>query len=150
MPYLYLAIAVAFETIGTSAMQASQQFTRLWPSVLVVVGYAISFYFMALTLRFMPVGIVYALWSGLGIILIALIGYAVFGQKLDLPAIAGLGLIIAGIVVIQLFSNATSNFFQTQRRISLSRRLFLSPNILGVWGQSPQLGVAKGGATPRL
>ena len=109
MPYLYLAIAVAFETIGTSAMQASQQFTRLWPSVLVVVGYAISFYFMALTLRFMPVGIVYALWSGLGIILIALIGYAVFGQKLDLPAIAGLGLIIAGIVVIQLFSNAPAN-----------------------------------------
>ena len=109
MPYLYLAIAVAFETIGTSAMQASQQFTRLWPSVLVVVGYAISFYFMALTRRFMPVGIVYALWSGLGIILIALIGYAVFGQKLDLPAIAGLGLIIAGIVVIQLFSNATAH-----------------------------------------
>ena len=109
MPYLYLAIAVAFEAIGTSAMQASQQFTRLWPSVLVVVGYAISFYFMALTLRFMPVGIVYALWSGLGIILIALIGYAVFGQKLDLPAIAGLGLIIAGIVVIQLFSNATAH-----------------------------------------
>ena len=109
MPYLYLAIAVAFETIGTSAMQASQQFTRLWPSVLVVVGYAISFYYMALTLRFMPVGIVYALWSGLGIILIALIGYAVFGQKLDLPAIAGLGLIIAGIVVIQLFSNATAH-----------------------------------------
>ena len=109
MPYLYLAIAVAFETIGTSAMQACQQFTRLWPSVLVVVGYAISFYFMALTLRFMPVGIVYALWSGLGIILIALIGYAVFGQKLDLPAIAGLGLIIAGIVVIQLFSNATAH-----------------------------------------
>ena len=109
MPYLYLAIAVAFETIGTSAMQASQQFTRLWPSVLVVVGYAISFYFMALTLRFMPVGIVYALWSGLGIILIALIGYAVFGQKLDFPAIAGLGLIIAGIVVIQLFSNATAH-----------------------------------------
>ena len=109
MPYLYLAIAVAFETIGTSAMQASQQFTRLWPSVLVIIGYAISFYFMALTLRYMPVGIVYALWSGLGIILIALIGYAVFGQKLDLPAIAGLGLIIAGIVVIQLFSNATAH-----------------------------------------
>lgn len=109
MPYLYLALAVAFETIGTSAMQASQQFTRLWPSVLVVVGYAISFYFMALTLKYMPVGIVYALWSGLGIILIALIGYAIFGQKLDLPAVAGLGLIIAGIVVIQLFSNTTAH-----------------------------------------
>lgn len=109
MPYIYLAIAVAFETIGTSAMQASQQFTRLWPSVLVVLGYAISFYFMALTLRYMPVGIVYALWSGLGIILIALIGYAVFGQKLDFPAITGLGLIISGIVVIQLFSNTTAH-----------------------------------------
>ena len=109
MPYLYLAIAVAFETIGTSAMQASQQFTRLWPSVLVIIGYAISFYFMALTLRYMPVGIVYALWSGLGIILIALIGYSIFDQKLDLPAIAGLGLIIAGIVVIQLFSNTTAH-----------------------------------------
>ena len=109
MHYVFLLLAVAAETIGTSALQASQQFTRLWPSVLVIVGYAISFYFMALTLRYMPVGIVYALWSGLGIILIALIGYAVFGQKLDLPAIAGLGLIIAGIVVIQLFSNATAH-----------------------------------------
>ncbi|WP_298677636.1 SMR family transporter [uncultured Lentibacter sp.] len=109
MPYLFLAIAVIFETIGTSAMQASQQFSRFWPSVLVVVGYGISFYFMALTLRYMPVGIVYALWSGLGIVLIATIGYAVFGQKLDGPALLGLGLIIAGIAVIQLFSSTTSH-----------------------------------------
>mgnify|MGYP005993093691 CR=1 FL=1 len=109
MPYLFLAIAVIFETIGTSAMQASQQFSRFWPSVLVVVGYGISFYFMALTLRYMPVGIVDALWSGLGIVLIATIGYAVFGQKLDGPALLGLGLIIAGIAVIQLFSSTTSH-----------------------------------------
>ncbi|MCV2892344.1 SMR family transporter [Lentibacter sp. XHP0401] len=107
MPYIYLAIAVAFETIGTSAMQASQQFTRLWPSVLVVAAYAISFYFLSMVLRFMPVGVVYALWSGLGIVFIAMIGFVVFGQKLDLPAVLGLGLIITGIVVIQLFSNAT-------------------------------------------
>ncbi|MCW1955470.1 SMR family transporter [uncultured Lentibacter sp.] len=109
MPYLYLAIAVAFETIATSAMQASQQFSRLWPSLLVVLGYSISFYFMALTLKYMPVGIVYALWSGLGILLIAVIGYAIFGQKLDLPALTGLALIIAGIAVIQLFSNTTTH-----------------------------------------
>ena len=107
MPYIYLAIAVAFETIGTSAMQASQQFTRLWPSILVVAAYAISFYFLSMVLRFMPVGVVYALWSGLGIVFIAMIGFVVFGQKLDLPAVLGLGLIITGIVVIQLFSNAT-------------------------------------------
>jgi len=107
MPYLYLVLAVVAETIGTSALQASQQFTRLWPSVTVVVAYAVSFYLLSLTLRFMPVGVVYALWSGLGIVLIALIGYAVFGQRLDAPAVIGMALILAGIVVIQLFSSVT-------------------------------------------
>ena len=107
MPYLTLALAVLFETIGTSALQASQQFTRLGPSVLVVVSYGLAFYLLALTLRFMPVGIVYALWSGLGIIFIALIGWLVFRQVLDVPAMIGLALIIAGIAVIQLFSNTT-------------------------------------------
>jgi len=106
-PYLILALAVLFETIGTSALQASQQFTRLWPSVLVVVAYAISFYLLAMTLRVMPVGVVYALWSGLGIILISGIGFVVFQQRLDLPAICGLGLIVLGITVIHLFSNAS-------------------------------------------
>lgn len=104
--YVALFIAVLFETIGTSALQASQQFTRLWPSVLVVAAYALSFYFMAVTLKTMPVGIVYALWSGLGIVLIAFIGFAIFGQRLDLPAVLGLGLIIAGIAVIHLFSKS--------------------------------------------
>ncbi|RFP89123.1 QacE family quaternary ammonium compound efflux SMR transporter [Rhodobacteraceae bacterium 63075] len=107
MHYLYLFFAVLFETIGTSALQASQQFTRLWPSVTVVIAYALSFYLLSLTLRFMPVGVVYALWSGLGIVFIAIIGFAVFGQRLDAPAVLGLSLIITGIIVIQLFSNAT-------------------------------------------
>lgn len=107
--YLMLLLAVTAETIGTTALQASQQFTRLWPSIIVVVGYGFAFYFMALTLRFMPVGIVYAIWSGLGILLIAAIGYIVFGQRLDWPAIAGLGMIISGILVIHLFSNTAGH-----------------------------------------
>lgn len=107
--YLLLFFAVMAETIGTSALQASQQFTRFWPSVLVVVGYGIAFYLMSLTLKVMPVGIVYAIWSGLGIVLIALIGLVVFGQRLDWPALAGLALIISGILVIHLFSGSTSH-----------------------------------------
>ncbi len=109
MHYIYLLLAVAAETIGTSALQASQQFTRLWPSVLVVVAYAISFYLLSMTLKVMPVGVVYALWSGLGIIFIALIGFWVFGQRLDWPAVFGLLLIIAGIVVIQMFSKSVTH-----------------------------------------
>lgn len=104
--YFILALAVLAETIGTTALQASQQFTRLGPSVVMVVAYGISFYLLSITLRTMPVGVVYALWSGLGIILIAAIGRIVFGQQLDLPALLGLGMIIAGIAVIHLFSAA--------------------------------------------
>ena len=107
--YIALAIAVLAETIGTTALQASQQFSRLIPSTVVVVAYALSFYFMAIALKTLPVGIVYALWSGLGIILIAGIGFVVFGQKLDTGAVLGLGLIIAGIGVIHLFSDATAH-----------------------------------------
>ncbi|RYH03489.1 multidrug efflux SMR transporter [Salipiger sp. IMCC34102] len=107
MHYLWLIIAIAFETIGTMALQASQQFSRIGPSALCVVTYAASFYFMALALKVMPVGIVYAIWSGLGIVLIAGFSWVVFGQKLDGPAVAGISLIMAGIVVIQLFSDAS-------------------------------------------
>lgn len=107
--YVYLILAILAETIGTTALQASQQFSRFWPSVLVVVGYGLSFWLMALALRVMPVGIVYAIWSGLGIVLIAAIGFAVFGQRLDTPAIMGMGLIIAGIAVIHLFSDSTQH-----------------------------------------
>lgn len=109
MHYLWLFIAIVTETLGTTALQASQQFTRLWPSVAVVVFYVVSFYFMALALKVMPVGIVYAIWSGLGIVCIAAIGFVVFDQRLDMPAILGLVMIIAGILVIHLFSNAATH-----------------------------------------
>jgi len=109
MHWLYLAVAILFETIGTTALHASQQFSRLGPSLLVVVAYGISFYLLALVLRYIPVGVAYAIWSGLGICLIALIGFVVFGQRLDLPAVIGLTMIIAGIVVIQVFSNSATH-----------------------------------------
>lgn len=105
--YIILILAVMAETAGTSALQASQQFTRFWPSVLVVVAYGLSFFLLSHTLRVMPVGVVYAIWSGLGIVFIAAIGYVIFGQKLDLPALLGMAMILAGIVIIQLFSRAT-------------------------------------------
>ena len=106
--YLYLLTAIVFETIGTSALQASEQFTRPKPVLLTIVCYGATFYFLSLALRTMPVGIAYAIWSGLGIVLIALIGLAWFGQKLDVPALIGLALIIAGVIVINLFSSAVT------------------------------------------
>ena len=109
MPYLILFLAVAAETIGTSALQASQQFTKIGPSILVVVAYAVSFLLLGWVLKFIPVGIAYALWSGLGVVFIAIIGFAVFGQRLDLPALFGMGLILAGILVIHLFSASATH-----------------------------------------
>lgn len=109
MPYLYLIIAVAFETVGTSALKASEGFTRLWPTLLVVAGYGVSFFFLSLVLKSVPVGIAYALWSALGIFFIAIIGWIVFGQRLDFAAILGLALIIASVVVIQVFSSAVQH-----------------------------------------
>ncbi|WP_170570394.1 DMT family transporter [Ruegeria atlantica] len=107
--YLILLLAVVAETIGTTSLQASQQFSRFWPSVLVVIGYGISFYFLGLTLKYMSVGIVYAIWSGLGIVLIAIIGYIVFGQRLDWPAVIGLAMILVGILIIHLFSKTAGH-----------------------------------------
>jgi len=107
--YVYLALAILFETIGTSFLQASQQFTRLLPSVAVLFFYAISFYLLSLVLKVMPVGIAYAIWSGLGIVLITLIGWVVFKQSLDLPAVIGLSLIIAGVIVVNLFSKTVGH-----------------------------------------
>ncbi|WP_426122172.1 DMT family transporter [Pararhizobium sp. PWRC1-1] len=107
MLYAVLVIAIVFEVLGTSAMQAAQHFTKLVPTLIMVVCYAIAFYFLSYTLRVIPVGIAYAIWSGLGIVLISLVGYFVFGQKLDLAAILGLGLIIAGVVVLHVFSKST-------------------------------------------
>jgi small multidrug resistance pump len=103
-----LAIAIVAEVIATSALKASEGFTRPLPLLLTVVGYAVAFYFLALTLRTVPVGIAYAIWSGLGIVLISLIGVLWFRQSLDAPAIAGLILIVAGVVVINAFSNSVA------------------------------------------
>ena len=108
--FVYLFFAVIAETIGTSALQASQQFTRPLPSVVVVVAYALAFYLLSLTLKTMPVGIMYAIWSGqTGIVLIAFIGWGVFGQQLDWPAIFGMAMILGGIVVINLFSETATH-----------------------------------------
>jgi small multidrug resistance pump len=105
MSYLYLAIAIVCEVIGTSALKATEGFTRLGPSIVVVIGYGLAFYFLSLTLRTVPVGVAYAIWSGAGVALITLIGWLVFKQRLDAAAIFGIGLIVAGVVVIQFFSS---------------------------------------------
>ncbi|CAK7257341.1 MULTISPECIES: SMR family transporter [unclassified Shinella] len=105
--YAALVVAIVFEVLGTSAMQAAQHFTRVVPTAMMVVCYAIAFFFLSWSLRYVPVGITYAIWSGLGIVLISFVGYFVFGQKLDLAAVLGLGLIIAGVLVLNLFSKST-------------------------------------------
>lgn len=102
--WLLLAGAIVLEVIATSALKASAGFSRLWPSVVVVIGYSGAFYLLALALRTLPVGVAYAVWSGVGIVLIALIGWLVFGQRLDAAALAGMALIVAGVLVINLFS----------------------------------------------
>lgn len=107
--YVFLALAIAAEVIATSALKASEGFTRTGPSLLVAAGYGVAFYFLSLTLKTVPVGVAYAIWSGAGIVLIALIGWAVLKQPLDLPALIGMGLIVAGVVVIQLFSKAAAH-----------------------------------------
>ena len=104
-----LFFAVLAETIGTTALQASQQFTRPIPSVIVVVSYCAAFYLLSLTLKVMPVGIMYAIWSGTGIVLIAAIGWVVFRQPLDLWAVLGISMILAGILVIQLLSKTATH-----------------------------------------
>ena len=107
--YIYLTIAIIAEVIATSALKASEEFTRLGPSLIVALGYSVAFYMLSLCLKDIPVGIAYAIWSGLGIVLITLIGWLLYGQKLDAPALLGLGLIIAGVATIQLFSSATTH-----------------------------------------
>ena len=109
MSFVYLALAIVAEVIGTSALKASEGFTRLWPSVTVVVGYAVAFYLLALVLRSMPVGIAYAFWAGLGIVLVTLVGIVVYGEKPDLPALVGLAMIVGGVVVIQVFSSVSAH-----------------------------------------
>ncbi|MEW6255207.1 MAG: multidrug efflux SMR transporter [Pseudomonadota bacterium] len=109
MTYLYLLIAIVAEVIATSALKAAEGFTRLVPSLIVAVGYGVAFYCLSLVLRTMPVGIAYAIWSGVGIVLVAAIGAVLYGQKLDLAAMIGLGLIIAGVLVVNLLSKSVSH-----------------------------------------
>lgn len=105
--WLILTLAIAAEVVATSALKASEGFTRLWPSVMVVVGYALAIYLLSLVLKAIPVGVAYAIWSGLGVVLITLVAWLVYGQRIDLPGLIGMGLIVAGVVVLNLFSSAS-------------------------------------------
>ncbi|MBX3183714.1 MAG: QacE family quaternary ammonium compound efflux SMR transporter [Polyangiaceae bacterium] len=107
--YVPLVIAIVCEVIATSLLKASDGFSRLWPSVGTIVGYLAAFYFLSLTLKTIPTGVAYAIWSGAGIVLISAIGWAFFKQRLDLPALVGMGLIIAGVVVINMFSKSVTH-----------------------------------------
>lgn len=105
-PWIYLSVAIVSEVIATSALKAAEGFTRLVPSLVVVTGYALAFYFLSLTLKTVPLGVAYAIWSGAGVALIALVGWAWYGQALDAVALVGIALIVAGVVVLNLFSKS--------------------------------------------
>ena len=109
MTYLYLVLAIIFEVIATSALKQAEGFTRLWPSLLCIFGYGAAFYLLSIPIRTIPVGIVYAIWSGAGIVLIAAVGWFWFKQSLDIAAIIGLTLIIAGVLVVNLFSSTVGH-----------------------------------------
>ena len=107
--WVTLVIAIIAEVIATSALKASDGFTRLWPSVITVLGYGVAFYCLSLTLKHIPVGLAYAVWSGLGVVLITAVSWVLFGQKLDAPALIGMGLIVAGVIVMNVFSKSVSH-----------------------------------------
>ncbi|NDH93110.1 MAG: QacE family quaternary ammonium compound efflux SMR transporter [Planctomycetia bacterium] len=109
LPWLALALAIVAEVVGTSFLKASQGFTRPLPVLAVVVGYGLSFYFLSLTLETIPIGIAYAVWSGAGLVLITVVGWLAYGQALDLPAFVGMGLILTGVLVLNLFSQAAGH-----------------------------------------
>ena len=109
MKWTYLIIAIITEVIATSALKESEGFTKAIPSLIVIIGYSMTFYFMSLTLREMSVGITYAIWSGMGILLITLIGYFRYNQMLDAPAVLGMSLIALGIIILRFFSNSVDN-----------------------------------------
>ncbi|NML60162.1 QacE family quaternary ammonium compound efflux SMR transporter [Massilia sp. RP-1-19] len=104
--WLVLGVAIVAETIATSALKSSEGFTKVLPSVVVLIGYGIAFYCLSMTLNAIPVGVAYAIWSGIGIVLITVVGWTVFGQKLDAPALLGIALIIAGVVIMNVFSKS--------------------------------------------
>ncbi|MCU0943291.1 MAG: SMR family transporter [Hydrogenophaga sp.] len=104
--WLLLAIAICAEVVGTTALKASAGFTRLWPALLVAAGYGTAFYCLSLVVKTIPLGIAYAVWSGLGIVLITLLAWAFYGQRIDLAGYIGMGLIVAGVLVLNVFSGA--------------------------------------------
>ncbi|CAI0794560.1 Methyl viologen resistance protein C [Serratia quinivorans] len=106
---MYLAMAIVAEVVATTMLKASEGFTRLWPSLVVVVGYAVAFWGLSMVVKTMPLGIVYAIWSGMGIVLVSIAAVFVYQQKLDLPAVFGMGLIIAGVLVINLLSKTAAH-----------------------------------------
>lgn len=108
MAYIYLAMAVVAEVIATSALKASEEFTKLTPSLISIVGYGVTFYLITLVFRTIPVGITYALWAGMGIILVTLVGAILFKQIPDTPAMIGMGFIVTGVVIINVFSKTSS------------------------------------------
>ncbi|KAB8305198.1 MULTISPECIES: SMR family transporter [Rahnella] len=107
--YLLLGLAIIAEVIATSSLKSSEGFTRLWPSVVTLLGYTIAIFLLSLTLKTLPTGIAYAIWSGVGIVLVSAIGWFGYGQKLDTPAMIGLGLIIAGVIVVNVFSKSVAH-----------------------------------------
>lgn len=107
--WLYLGVAIVAEVIATSLLKQSESFTKLWPSIGTVAGCGVAFFFLSLTLKTVPVGIAYALWSGIGIVLISVVAWIAFGQTLDGAALAGIALIIAGVVVINVFSKSAAH-----------------------------------------
>jgi small multidrug resistance pump len=109
MAYIYLAIAIIAEVAATSALKASDEFTKLVPSLIVIVGYGASFYLLTLVLRTIPVAITYAVWSGAGIVLVAIIGAILYKQIPDIPAVIGMGLIVAGISIINVYSKTITH-----------------------------------------
>jgi small multidrug resistance pump len=106
---IFLGIGIIVEVIATTALKSSDSFSRLLPSVISIAGYCIAFWCLTIPMRTIPTGIIYAIWSGTGIVLIGIVGWLVHGQKLDLPAIMGMGLIIAGVVIINLFSKSIAH-----------------------------------------
>lgn len=109
MTYAWLTIAIVAEVIATTSLKLSEGFSRLWPSVATVLFYAVAFYCLSLTMRTIPTGVIYAIWSGAGIVLIGTVGWLFLGQKLDWPALAGMALIILGVLVINMFSKSVAH-----------------------------------------
>lgn len=108
-PWMLLSIAIVMEVIATSSLKLSDGFSRLWPSFVVVIGYSVSFYLLALTMRSLPMGVIYAIWSGVGLSLVTLVGWILFKQHLSAGALFGIALIIAGVVMLSLSTSPTSN-----------------------------------------